>query len=149
LRPEALTIRMQEKLLEKVYKFPAPTDNIFSSIVVDCSSFHFGHFDGEDCSMVMFGRTQNLYFQEFWNGMSIKGLLDSRNNNRGAEEFRNRITSVIFVPKKTSDLLDRAYLLLNVLRSSQHLEAFWSKISNNAALSKLIYVPRPESTANG
>ena len=56
LRPEALTIRMQEKLLEKVDKFPERTDYVFSTIVVDCSSFHFGRFDDEDCRMVIFGR---------------------------------------------------------------------------------------------
>ena len=146
LRPEALTIRMQEKLLDKMYKFPPPTDNMFSSIVVDCSNFHFGHFDDEDCRMVMFGRTQNPYFQEFWNGRQIKGLLYHNNDSRGAKEFRNRITSVIFVSKTAPNLLDEAFLVLNELRSREHLEAFWSKLANNAVFNKLRYVPPPEST---
>ncbi|MEJ2324265.1 MAG: hypothetical protein P8Y77_05690, partial [Nitrospirota bacterium] len=75
-RPEALTIRMQEKLLEKIDKFPDPSDDIFSIIVVNCESFHWGCYDGEDARMVMYGRTVNPIFQEFWGGEPIKGLLD-------------------------------------------------------------------------
>lgn len=145
LRPEAQTIRMQEKLLEKVDKFPNPTNNIFSSIVVDCSSFHFGHFDGEDCRMVMFGRTQNPLLKEFWENNPIKGLLDDSNKNRSAKEFRERITSVIFVTEKSIDLLAKAFIVLNECRSKKHLETFWLKLKNNPIFQKLKYVPPAKS----
>lgn len=116
LRPEALTIRMQEKLLEKADKFPEPRDDVFSIIVVDCSSFHFGHFDREDCRMVMFGRTQEPYLQEYWNNKPIQGILNPANNRRGADKFRKRITAVIFVQEKEVAILDKAFLVLNVSR---------------------------------
>lgn len=144
LRPQAQAIRMQEKLLEKVAKFPEPTDGIFSTIVVDCSAFHFGHFDGEECRMVLFGRTQNPYFQECWNNTPIMGILNPANNRRGAKEFRERITAVVFIPEKEFQLLDKAFLLLNVSRSESHLKAFWLKLKGIPILGKLRYVPLPK-----
>ncbi len=143
LRPQAQTIRMQEKLLEKVDKFPEPMDGTFSTIVVDCSAFHFGHFDGEDCGMVLFGRTQNPYFQEYWNGRPIMGILNPDDNRRGAREFRERITAVVFISEKDIQLLDGAFLLLNVSRSKSHLEAFWLKLKGIPIFGKLKYVPLP------
>lgn len=143
LRPEAQTIRMQEKLLEKVDKFPEPAEGIFSTIVVDCSAFHFGHFDGEDCRMVLFGWTKSPYSQEYWNGKPITGILNPDNNRRGAKEFRERITSMMFIPKKDSNPFDKAFLLMNVCRSESHLRAFWLKLKGSAALAKLRYVPLP------
>lgn len=141
LRPEALTIRMQEKLLEKVGKFPEPTDDVFSTIVVDCSAFHFGHFDGEDCRMVIFGRTQDPYLQEYWDNRPIQGILNPADHRRGAKQFRERITAVIFVPEKEVELLDKAFLVLNVSRSKSHLETFWSKLRDRSIFGKLKYVP--------
>ena len=144
LRPQAQTIRMQEKLLEKVDKFPEPTDGIFSTIVVDCSAFHFDHFDSEDCRMVLFGRTQNPYFQEYWNDKPIMGILNPANNRRSAKEFRERITAVVFIPKTDIQLLDKAFLLLNVSRSESHIQAFWLKLKDIPILGKLRYVPIPQ-----
>lgn len=141
LRPEALTIRMQEKLLEKVGKFPEPRDDVFSTIVVDCSAFHFGHFDGEDCRMVIFGRTQEPYFQEFWDNKPIEGILNPANQRHGAKEFRERITAVVFVIEKELAILDKAFLVLNACRSTSHLEAFWSKLRDRPIFGKLKYVP--------
>ncbi len=140
LRPEALTIRMQEKLLEKVGKFPGPRDDVFSTIVVDCSAFHFGHFDGEDCRMVIFGRTQEPHFQEFWDNKPIQGILNPANQRRSAKEFQERITAVIFVIEKDVAILDKAFLVLNVSRSMPHLEAFWSKLRARPIFGKLKYV---------
>ena len=73
LRPQAQTIRLQEKLLDKVVKFPAPDDNIFCSIVVDCTQFHFGHFDPDDCHMVMYGKSKVPEFGDF-GGLSNFGF---------------------------------------------------------------------------
>jgi hypothetical protein len=143
LRPQAQTIRMQEKLLEKVDKFPEPAEGIFSTIVVDCSAFHFGHFDGEDSRMVFFGRTQNPYFQEYWSDKPIMGILNPDNNRRGAKEFRERITAVVFIPEKDVNLFDKAFLLMNVCRSESHLRAFWLKLKSIPVLGKLRYVPLP------
>ncbi len=145
LRPEAQTIRMQEKLLEKVGKFPEPVETIFSIIVVDCSAFHFAHFDAEDCRMVLFGRTQNPYFQEYWNGKPILGILNPNNTSRGAKEFRQRITAVVFVTEKHVQLFHKAFLLLNESRSQSHLQAFWLKLRGIPSFEKLRYVPPPRS----
>ena len=148
LRPEALTIRMQEKLLEKIDKFSEPTDSIFSTIVVDCSAFHFGRFDDEDCRMVLFGRTQNPYFQEYWSNSPIIGILNPENNRRGAKEFRERTTAVVFIPEKGIQLLDKAFLVLNVSRSKSHLEAFWLKLKGIPIFRKFRYVPFPVESNN-
>ena len=135
---------MQEKLLEKTDKFPEPTDAVFSIIVVDCSAFHFGHFDGEDCRMVLFGRTQNPYLQEYWNDRPIIGILNPDNNRRGVQEFRERISAVVFIPEKDIQLLDKAFILLNVCRSESHLQALWLKFKGIPILGKLKYVPPPD-----
>ena len=143
LRPQAQTIRMQEKLPEKVEKFPEPAETIFSTIVVDCSAFHFGHFDGEDCRMVLFGRTQIHNFQEYWNGKPIAGILHPENNKRDAKEFRERVTSVVFIPEKDINLFDKAFILMNICRSESHLKAFWLKLKTSSVLGKVRYVPLP------
>lgn len=148
LRPQAQTIRMQEKLLEKIDKFPESAEGIFSTIVVDCSAFHFGHFDGEDCRMVLFGRTTNPYFQEYWNDKPITGILNPDNNSRGAKEFRERITAVVFIPEKDIDLFDKSFLVMNMCRSESHLRAFWSKLKNIPVLGKLRYVHLPGEWKN-
>ena len=105
LRPEAQTIFLQDKLLEKVYKFPPPTTIFFSIIVIDCSNIHFGHFDDEDCRMVMYGKTANPLRQEKWlhnhQKSRILGLLEKENRKRNARDFREKITGVIFVPEIT------------------------------------------------
>jgi hypothetical protein len=145
LTPEALTIRMQEKLLEKVGKFPEPTDDVFSTIVVDCDAFHFGHFDDEHCRMVIFGRTQNPCWQEHWNSKPIKGILNPGYHGRGAKEFRDRVTAVIFVPKKKVELLEKAFLVLNESRLRSHLETYCSKLKDRSIIGKLIYVPPAQS----
>lgn len=138
-RPEAQTIRMQEKLLEKADKFPDPADGIFSIIAVNCKNFHWGHFDGEDARMVMYGRTVNPFFQGFWGGDSIKGLLDDSLTKRGAREFRERISAAIFIPNIETPLniLDKAILILNHRRSRNHLISLINEFKNQEAFKKL------------
>lgn len=126
LRPEALTIRMQEKLLEKVEQLPRQSNEIFSFVVVDCSNFHFGHIDDEDCRMVMWGKTITPEFQEYWEGNRIQGLLEENYNRRNANIFRERITGVIFVPDIKLNPLDGAYLALNNLRPKEHLDILFN-----------------------
>jgi hypothetical protein len=143
LRPEALTIRMQEKLLEKIDKFPDPDDDVFSVVVVDCSDFHFGGFDGEDCRMVMFGRTNNPYLREHWRGNPILGTFDDSRDKRGASEFRERVTAVVFVPQIKVDLLNQAFVVPNVRRSGSHLGRFQSRCREVPVLSGLKCVLPP------
>lgn len=71
LRPEAQTIRLQEKILEKVGKLPEPDDAIFGLLVVDCTDIHSGMFDEEDCRMLIFGQTRLPQYQEYWRGNRI------------------------------------------------------------------------------
>ncbi|MBI9045048.1 MAG: hypothetical protein JEZ06_11210 [Anaerolineaceae bacterium] len=128
LRPEAQTIYLQDKLLEKVYKFPFPQANFYSIIVVDCSNIHFGHFRDEDCRMEMFGKTANPIWQEKWlhkhSKSRILGLLENENNKRGAKDFREKITSVIFVPEISANPLKSAYIVLNNHRQNSYIEKF-------------------------
>jgi hypothetical protein len=139
LRPEALTIRMQEKLLEKIDKFPDPSDDIFSVISINCESFHFGRFDGEDARMVMYGRTVNSIFQEFWDGEPIKGLLDDSLIRRGSREFRERISAAIFIPNidAPSNILDGSILILNHRRSRSHLRSLINELKKWEVFKKL------------
>jgi hypothetical protein len=128
LRPEAQTIYLQDKLLEKVYKFPSPTTIFFSIIVIDCSNIHFGHFGDEDCRMVMYGKTTNPLWQEKWlhkhQKSRILGLLEKENNKRNARDFREKITGVVFVPEISINLFKRAYVSLNFHRCSSYRENF-------------------------
>lgn len=143
LRPQAQTIRLQEKLLEKIVKFPLPDDNVFYAIVVDCTQFHFGHFDSDDCRMVMYGKTKVPEFQEFWGDSPILGLLNPLLTKKYAEEFRNRITAVIFIPKLEIDLLNNGFLILNHHRSHPHLQAFWTNLRQYPVFHKLKCLPFP------
>ena len=140
LRPEAQTIRLQEKLLEKVYKFPEPHEKTFSIIAVNCSSFHFGHLDDEDCRMAMYGKTRNPALQEHWEGDRVEGLLEETYSRRGAPSFRSKITAVIFVPTIFPHLLNGASVVLNPHRSGHHKAAFKAKIRNLPPVSGLRWI---------
>jgi hypothetical protein len=128
LRPEVQTIFLQEKLLEKVDKFPEPKADLYSTIVVDCSNIHFGHIDDEDCRMVMYGKTRSWVWQEHWldnqKRSRIKGLLEPALEKRGAEEFRRKITGVICVRQLSRELLQNAYVALNYHRGEGHRQRF-------------------------
>lgn len=143
LRPEAQTIRLQEKLLEKVEKFPEPIDNVFSTIVVDCTNFHFGHFDPDDCRMVMYGRTRVPEFQEFWGYSPTLGLLNPSLKKKYADNFRTKITSVIFIPKLSYNLLQDGFLILNHHRPNNHLQEFWTTLRKYDVFHRLKYLPFP------
>ncbi len=143
LWPQAQTIRLQEKLLEKVVKFPVPSDTVFCTIVVDCTQFHFGHFDPDDCRMVMYGKTKVPESQEFWENSPILGLLNPALTKKYAEDFRNKITAVIFIPKLETDLLNNGFLILNHLRSHHHLQAFWTTLRQYEVFHRLKCLPFP------
>lgn len=142
-RPEAQTIRLQEKLLEKIIKFPEPVDNVFCTIVVDCTNFHFGHFDNEDCRMVMYGRTKINENQESWNNNPILGLLDPELRKKYADDLRSKITAVIFFPTISTGLLENGFLILNCHRSKNHLLDFWKILQNHVLFPNLKQLPRP------
>jgi len=143
LRPQAQTIRLQEKLLEKVVKFPAPVDNVFCTIVVDCTNFHFGHFDPDDCRMVMYGKTKVPEFQEFWGNSPILGLLNPSLKKKYVEEFRTKITSVIFIPKIEVNLIQNGYLIINHHRPNNYLQGFWTTLKRYEVFHRLKYLPFP------
>ena len=149
LRPEAVTIRLQEKILEKIDKFPSQNENVISTIVIDCSQFHFGHFDYSDVQMVMFGVTQEPLLQEYWEGQPIKGLLDPALNKRGAEQFRSKISSVIFIPKISIELFYKSYIVLNIYRSQKHSEKLWNIVKNNKIFHKMILVKQRKEGDRG
>ncbi|HKZ37764.1 MAG TPA: hypothetical protein VJ184_08950 [Chryseolinea sp.] len=143
LRPQAQTIRLQEKLLEKVVKFPVPIANVFCTIVVDCTKFHFGLFDPDDCRMVMYGKTKVPESQEFWDDSPILGLPNPSLTKNYAEDFRNKITAVIFIPKLEANLLSNGFLILNHHRSHPHLQDFWTTLRLYAVFHSLKCLPFP------
>ena len=149
LRPEAMTIRLQEKILEKIDKFPSQNENVISTIVIDCSQFHFGHLDYCDVQMVMFGATQEPLLQEYWEGNPIKGLLDPALNKRGAEQFRSKISSVIFIPKISIELFDKSYIVFNIYRSQEHSEKLWNIVKNNKLFHNMILVKQRKEGDSG
>jgi hypothetical protein len=145
LRPEAQTIELLWKLLEKVDKFSEPHSETFAIIVVNCSNFHFGHLDDEDCRMVMYGKTRTPAYQEYWRnnrGKSspVQGMLDDACELRGARSFRRKGTAVIFVPKLLPLLLSGAYVVLNHHRSERHRVAFAAGIRDLAPFSGLCWI---------
>lgn len=140
MRPEAMTIRLQEKILEKVSKLPPPSDDTFTTIVINCCNFQFGHLDLEDCRMVMHGKTKDPLLQENWDGSPIKGMLDKTYDKKGAKELRDCITSVIFVQEHKIDSLnvfEKAFLVLNNHRDRNHLNAFWKKLQHHKVFGNL------------
>lgn len=143
LRPEALTIRMQEKLLKKAEQLPNQSNEIFSFVVVDCSNFHFGHMDDENCRMVMWGKTIIPEFQEYWMGNRIQGLLEQDYSRRNADIFRERITGVIFVPDIKLDPLDGAYLALNNLRPKEHFDILFNIFKDKETFKTLRVIRLP------
>ncbi len=152
LRPEAQTIYLQEKLLAKVEKFPAPQEDCYSVIVVDCSNIHFGHFDDEDCRMVMFGRTKNIVWQEEWldkNGKTkrIKGLLEQELQKRETSDFRGKITSVIFIPQISPAPLERAYIVSNIHRTDSHQRSFKNTLLNMPPFQTIQWIESPQNQA--
>lgn len=140
IRPEAQQIRMQDKLFEKVNKFPRHSCNNFSVIVVDCGNFQSGMYDDDDCRMVMYGKTREPLNQQYWEGTSIFGILDDSNNKRGAKEFRDRVTAVIFIPEFPSnplDLLNNAFIVPNLYREKEHLENLEKLLKKHAVFMSL------------
>jgi hypothetical protein len=149
LRPEAQTIRAQEKLLEKVCKFPPPSNNVFSIIVMDCTSFHEGHFDDEDARMVMFGKTNADWFQEYWDGERLKGLLEQILQKRESEEFRRKISAVIFVRERRIGFLYQSYLVINSLRSKRHRLQLENKLKRYCLYNILEEISLPSIAPTG
>ena len=141
LRPQAQTIRLQEKLLEKVEKFPEPNDDVFCTIVVDCSEFHFGRLDRDDCCTVMYGKTINPLLQEYWGSQPILGLLDTKLETKMASEFRRKVTGVIFIPKISNNELKDSYLTLNSRRDRNHLELYIDALRQMGMLDWLQVLP--------
>lgn len=109
----AQTIRMQEKILEKVRKFPVPEQTILSIIVCDCSTIHLGMLDDEDVRIAMFGKSRSSILQEHWNGARLKGMYETSYKFRNSDDFRKRINAVIFVPKLEPNGLEKAMITLN------------------------------------
>jgi len=66
--------------------------------------------------MEMFGVTQEPLLQEYWEGQPIKELLDPALNKRGAEQFRSKISSVIFIPKISIEFFVKSYIVFNIYR---------------------------------
>jgi hypothetical protein len=128
LRPEAQTLRIQEKILEKVEKFPAPDDRQFSVIVVNCSNFHSEHFDDEDSRIIMYGKPRNPIFTERWQGKRIIGLLEQTHKKENSSDFRQKITAVVFIQNK--DLLNGAWIICNTNRTEQHRKIFKNILRN-------------------
>lgn len=132
LRPEAQTIRLQEKLLGKVEKFPEPDDKNFSVIVVDCSNFHFGHFGDDDARISMYGVPQNPILLERWDGRRTFGLLEKDHpKQQDAFNFQRKVTAVVFVPiLQATEMLKESKIIFNSLRSEHHRILFQNMCNN-------------------
>jgi hypothetical protein len=131
LRPEAQTLRVQEKILGKVEKFPDPNDRQFSVIVVNCSNIHFEHFDDEDSRLVMYGKPRNPILAQYWQGNRILGLLEETHEKKYSLEFQRKITAVIFIQKlQNKDLLNGAWIICNTNRTEKHRKLFKNVLHN-------------------
>lgn len=116
----AQNIKLQWALLKKAEKFPPCSNTTINIIVADCSNVHGGMFDSDDLGVTMYGYPGNPAYQEFWDGNKLIGMWEEGYNQRGAEDFNNKISAVIFVPKQKIELLDKGLTALNPLHSTQH-----------------------------
>jgi len=116
----AQQIKLQWALLEKVGKFPTLSEKTINIIVVDCGNVHAGMFDHHDLGMAMYGYPGNPVWQEYWEDKKLIGMWEKGYNQRGSEEFCERVSSVIFVPKQKTELLEEALTALNPLKSKEH-----------------------------
>ncbi|MBN2501688.1 MAG: hypothetical protein JXB38_12975, partial [Anaerolineales bacterium] len=140
LRPEAQTIRMQEKILDKVDKFPDTNENSFNVIVVNCMEFHFGYFDADDARNVVYGKPRKLVFTEYWGGR-IKGLLEKDNPNKGANLFRQRIAATLFIPKiHACNLLQDSLIVCNTTLGKQYVDLFKESIESIPSASQIKWI---------
>jgi hypothetical protein len=116
----AQQIKLQWALLEKVEKFPEIYEKTINIIVADCSNVHAGMFDRYDLTMAMYGHSAMPSFQEFWKGKKLIGMWEKGYNQRYSQEFCERISAVIFVPKQRLNLLEEALMALNPLKREGH-----------------------------
>lgn len=116
----AQQIKLQWALLEKVGKFPELSEQTINIIMVDCSNVHAGMFDHHDLGMAMYGHPGNPVWQEYWEDKKLIGMWEKGYNQRGSEEFCERISAVIFVPKQKVELLEEALTALNPLKRKEH-----------------------------
>lgn len=121
-RPEADTIRAQEKLLDKVDKFPEPADDLFSLIVMNCHRLKSGIFDPDDARMICFGAAKEPVNQEDWKNGRIKGIFENDHPLAKAKEFRRKVSAVIFVPKLKKSMLMNRILVGNPAREKHVLD---------------------------
>ncbi|UCG55003.1 MAG: hypothetical protein JSV32_01955, partial [Dehalococcoidia bacterium] len=112
-RTAAQVIRLQEKILEKVEKFGQPSNEVLSIIVVDCTNIHSGMLDEEDVRIVAFGLAKNPVWQEFWNGIRLKGLFEADFTARNSEELREKISVIIFLSELKPGALKNSYFVVN------------------------------------
>ena len=126
----AQAIRLQEKILEKVPKFPDPTGNTTSWIVVDCSTIHEGMLDGADVEIVMYGKCHNPLFQEYWNGKRLVGMYEPKYSRRNSVEFKKKIDGILFVPELKPGGLKEAFVTLNPTCDSERRQQAFSDIKH-------------------
>jgi hypothetical protein len=95
----AQLIRLQEKILEKVEKFGNPVENTLSLVIVDCTNINVGILDEEDIRIAAYGQAAQPEFQEYWNGVELKGMFQPDFNFRHAERLRERLSAIVFLRK--------------------------------------------------
>lgn len=112
-KPAAQTIRLQEKILEKVEKFGVPSKNTVSLVIVDCTNIHIGRLDDEDVRTTAYGKAKCAVFQEYWNGSQIMGLFQSEYTARNAEMLRQRVSGIVFIGELKPGAMNDAFLAVN------------------------------------
>ncbi len=137
LRPAAQDVRMQEKLCDKVDKF-TEDDSKVAVLVVDCSTYHLGMMDGDDIRSVMSGVPKSPSSVQSLDGKApVVGLLDPNCPSQKSEDFRKRISAVVFVPNLGSECLKGATVALNVCRSTDHQKLIMKELKQNAIFSDM------------
>jgi len=130
----AQQIKLQWALLEKVEKFPKSSESTINIIVADCSNVHAGMFDHHDLGMAMYGYPGNPVWQEYWEGKKLIGMWEKGYNQRGSQEFCERISAVMFVPEQKVELLEDALTALNPLKSKECRQLILDEIKLYQAL---------------
>jgi len=126
----AQQIKLQWALLEKVGKFSNYSKSTINIIVVDCSNVHHGMFDHHDLGMAMYGYPGNPIWQEYWEGNKLIGMWEAGYEQRGSDDFCERISAVIFVSQLQERVLANALAALNPLITREHKMLVFNSLQN-------------------
>lgn len=124
--PDAQLIRLQQIILEKSAKFSEPSSNTFNVIVVDCSDIFLHKIDADDFRNITYGYASDPWYQAYFDGERVKGLLEEGFDRRGATGLQSKLSALICLGEIPADLFNQkhAYITCNPLLNDHYNRTF-------------------------